>query len=121
MRENCTSGTVRGVPGNRHSYRREAGHLYMKKRLYWVVQGYDGLDKIYETQCLSGCFSTDQMEAALKALVSRAGLSFDEIFGSFAKKGTRLHLPHLEVHKSGPPLTLMCGSNPHFVARIVEA
>src|SRR6266702_6820426 len=22
MRENCTSGTVRGVPGNRHSYRR---------------------------------------------------------------------------------------------------
>ena len=25
MRENCTSGTVRGVPGNRHSYRR--GHL----------------------------------------------------------------------------------------------
>jgi len=24
MRENCTSGTVRGVPGNRHSYRRGA-------------------------------------------------------------------------------------------------
>jgi hypothetical protein len=23
MRENCTSGTARGVPGNRHSYRRE--------------------------------------------------------------------------------------------------
>src|SRR5262244_1560194 len=22
MRENCTSGTARGVPGNRHSYRR---------------------------------------------------------------------------------------------------
>ena len=24
MRENCTSGTARGVPGNRHSYRRGA-------------------------------------------------------------------------------------------------
>jgi hypothetical protein len=23
MRENCTSGTARGVPGNRHSYRGE--------------------------------------------------------------------------------------------------
>src|SRR2546422_318382 len=27
MRENCTSGTVRGVPGNRHSYRRGAHAL----------------------------------------------------------------------------------------------
>src|SRR6266542_6181728 len=25
MQENCTSGTVRGVPGNRHSYRRDCG------------------------------------------------------------------------------------------------
>jgi hypothetical protein len=24
MRENCTSGSARGVPGNRHSYRRDA-------------------------------------------------------------------------------------------------
>ena len=24
MRENCTSGSARGVPGNRHSYRRES-------------------------------------------------------------------------------------------------
>ena len=30
MRENCTSGTARGVPGNRHSYRR--GHRSHKLR-----------------------------------------------------------------------------------------
>jgi hypothetical protein len=26
MRENCTSGSARGVPGNRHSYRRGSRH-----------------------------------------------------------------------------------------------
>ncbi len=34
MQENCTSGTVRGVPGNRHSYRR-GGVLYMVAR-HWA-------------------------------------------------------------------------------------
>src|SRR5207245_2730888 len=32
MRENCTSGTVRGVPGNRHSYRRDLTVLPMEVR-----------------------------------------------------------------------------------------
>ena len=30
MRKNCTSGTVWGVPGNRHSYRRGFGELLMR-------------------------------------------------------------------------------------------
>ena len=37
MRENCTSGSARGVPGNRHSYRRGAtSTLAWRKEAYYV-------------------------------------------------------------------------------------
>ena len=40
MRENCTSGTVRGVPGNRHSYRRgvkEKSSRLSTRVIQWII------------------------------------------------------------------------------------
>jgi adenine-specific DNA-methyltransferase len=52
MRENCTSGTARGVPGNRHSYRRAAWDPYDQNRAAlffdpaWMFSIKDGFDVV---------------------------------------------------------------------------
>jgi hypothetical protein len=56
----------------------------------------------------------------LKALVVKAGLSFDEIVGAYSKRGTKISNSLLSVHKDATHATLMCGSNPHFAAQIVD-
>ncbi len=43
MRENRTSGTVRGVPGNRHSYRGGTKTMLMLIVPFLLLKGYDEL------------------------------------------------------------------------------
>lgn len=87
---------------------------------YWLIEGYDSMEKIYEKKIKAGIFSEKQLEDLIKALVATAGLNFDEIVGAYAKKNSRVRNELLSVQKSSKPYTITCGSNPHFIARIVD-
>lgn len=89
-------------------------------RLYWLIRGYDGSTLIFERIVDLGQITENQMTHLLQALVSKAGLSCDEIVGAYAKRGTKIANNHLIVHKDFAYPTLMCGSNPHFVASVTD-
>ena len=86
---------------------------------YWHIEGYDSTTKIYDRKVIVGSFSNNQIQNLLKALVAKAGLSFDEIVGAYAKKKTRISNDFLLIQKEGPYPVYVCGDNPHFIARIV--
>jgi hypothetical protein len=86
---------------------------------YWRIQGYDSTTKIYERNVALSQITRDQMKALLMALAAKAGLTNDEIVGCYATKRTKIYRSHLEIQRDG--FTLMCGSNPHFVATIVDS
>lgn len=87
---------------------------------YWVIAGYDGTKKIFERKAKLGCYTENQMKHLLQALAAKTGLEVDEIFGAYAKRGTKGANELLEVRRDPKFATLMCGSNPHFVARVVK-
>src|SRR3954469_7204102 len=84
---------------------------------YWLIRGYDGLKLIFDKRVSTGQIGDKQVEAMLKMLTAKAGLSYNEIVGEFTKKGTKLFTTHLHVHWDAPHRTLSCGSNPSFVAK----
>jgi hypothetical protein len=88
---------------------------------YWHIEGYDSTTKIYDRKVKVGFFSENQIQNLLKALAAKAGLSFDEIVGAYAKKKTKISNDLLSIQKDGPYLIYMCGDNPHFIARVVVA
>ena len=91
----------------------------MPKKM-WEICGYDSDKKIFETYAPIGYFSERQIQELLKALVAKAGLTFDEIVGAYAKRSTKASNTLLSINKEGPYPQYMCGPNPYFVARIVE-
>ncbi len=82
--------------------------------LYWHIEGYDNLNKIYEKKVKAAYFSHKQIQALLKALAAKAGLNFNEIVGAYQKKGTKTANELLSVQKSGPYAIYSCGDNPRF-------
>lgn len=90
----------------------------MKQR-YWHIVGFDGNQKIYERTVKLGYFSEKQLKVTLKSLTAKAGLSYDEIVNSYAKKGTKISNSHLLVTKGDKNQSYSCGCNPHFIARVV--
>jgi hypothetical protein len=89
-----------------------------KVKRYWLIEGYDGTDKIYEKKVPVGQITQDQIKALLMALTAKAGLTYDEIVGAYATRRTKIGNDLLRVHKDGPLPIFHCGSNPHFVASI---
>lgn len=90
----------------------------MKQR-FWHIEGYDSTTKIYDRKVKIGFFSENQIQNLLKALAAKAGLTFDEIVGAYAKKKTMISNNLLSIQKDGPYPVYMCGDNPHFIARVV--
>jgi len=82
---------------------------------YWLIEGFDSTHKIYERRVGAGQLTENQARALLRTLVAKAGLTFDEIVGAYAKKRTRIANVHLDVHRDGPYPVFWCGDNPHFV------
>jgi len=82
---------------------------------YWLLEGYDGTKKFYERRLDVGQLTTNQAKALIRALTAKAGLTFDEIVGAYAKKRTRIANVHLGVHKDGPYPVFWCGNQPHFI------
>ena len=93
-----------------------------RKKRYWHIVGYDSTTMIYEDKVLLGCYTEHEMGNLLRALVSRAGLTFREIVDSYARKNARRYRSLLEVHRDSgsKKFLLMCGSNPYFIASVVE-
>ena len=93
-----------------------------RKRKYWRILGYDSAKKIYEEDVLLVQYSERAMESLLRALVSRAGLTFREIVDSYSRNNSRRNAGLLEVQRESGPgkFILSCGSNPYFIASIIE-
>jgi hypothetical protein len=85
----------------------------------WLIRGYDSAAMIYEKRVAVGQLTEDQVKALLMALAAKAGLTFDEIVGAYAKRRTKIANNLLQVQREGPHTIFMCGSNPHFIASIV--
>ena len=51
------------------------------RQTHWLIQGYDSQTKINERRISIGQLTEKQVEALLKALVSKAGLTFNDIVG----------------------------------------
>lgn len=92
----------------------------MGAKRYWLITGYDSAKTIFEMKVGIGQITRDQMDDLLRALTAKAGLAFDEMVGAYAKRRTRIANSHLTVQQDLKHSTHSCGSNPHFVARIVD-
>jgi hypothetical protein len=87
---------------------------------FWRIAGYHGTDQIWSRDIPVGSMTERQLESLLRCLAACAGLTLDEMPGAFAKRGTKIATTLLDVHRDRVNYTFMCGSNPHFVACIVE-
>ena len=91
------------------------------KKTYWRIVGYDSTKKIFESEIPIGFFTDKQMRNVLRVLTAKAGLTYDEILDSYVGRNTKRYRSLLEVQvPTNPPFSLMCGSNPHFVATVIE-
>jgi len=89
-------------------------------KFYWQIRGYDSTTPVFERTVELGQFTDDQIKRLLKALVAKAGLSYDEMVGAYAKRRTKFANDLLSVHKDIEFSAYTCGSNPHFVAAITD-
>ena len=107
-------------------------------KAYWLIQGYDSLNLIFEKRVDASYFSNEQMKSLLKALIAKAGLTFDEVLGGYARRRSRIANDHLDVRgmlsrilravqihtllhvSAGTPLVLtderVCAGSDRFVA-----
>lgn len=92
----------------------------MPKQLFWLIQGYDGTNRFFEKKVATGQITDDQMRQLLKAMTAKASLSYNEIIGAYARRRTKAHNGLLDIHRDRDRATLMCGTNPHFTARVVD-
>ena len=91
------------------------------KKTYWRIVGYQSTKKIFETDLPYGLFTDRQMSNVLRVLTAKAGLTFDEIIDSYVGRHTKRYRSELEVQVQGKPkFCLTCGSNPYFVASVID-
>lgn len=90
----------------------------MEKR-HWLIQGYDGTNLIYERRVPVWSSTECQVQQILRVLASKASLTFDEILGAYARRGTEIANDLVSVQRDGADATFSCGGNPHFHARVV--
>ena len=93
----------------------------MSTRKYWRVIGYDSTRRIFEEDIPLGTFTERQMAEALRALAARAGLTYSEILDCYAKRSSKRYNALLEVQVDARrEYSMSCGSNPYFIASVVE-
>ena len=92
----------------------------IKSKPCWLIQGYDSTTMIYEREVEAEQITQVQMKALLKTLTAKAGLTCDETVAAYAKKGTKIANDLLRIQKDGPHPNFSCGSNPFFVARLLN-
>jgi hypothetical protein len=89
------------------------------KRRKWRFEGFDGTARFFGTDVPIHHLSEGQVQEALRRLVSRHLSDSEIIEASLNRKGNPTSL--LEVRRElQPSLTMTCGSNPHYAARVIE-
>jgi hypothetical protein len=88
---------------------------------FWRIVGYDSTTEIFEKLVPVGRLSQNQMKDALRVLAAKGGLTYDEIVDCHVKKNSKAYRTLLEVQvDAGPKFSMSCGSNPYFIASVVE-
>lgn len=87
----------------------------------WHIEGYDSMEKIYDRKINVSQMTEKQVKAMLMTLAAKAGLDFDEIVGAYATQRTKIRNELLVVRRDGSYPVFTCGSNPHFIVRVINA
>ena len=91
----------------------------MKKRI-WRIESFSGTLKLFETEIPAKFAGRKQMKELLNRLASRT-LTENEIIHA-SVRNTKLHTSLLEIlEESKPSLTLTCGIDPYYIARITQS
>src|SRR5262249_12127939 len=92
----------------------------MGSQLFWLIRGYNSTECIFEKRVAIGQFTNEQIRDVLKALTAKASLSYSEIIGAYASRRTKAHTHLLDIHRDPTRATFLCGTNPHFVASVID-
>ena len=88
-----------------------------RNKQYWLIEGYDGLNRLFEHKIYVGQITNNNLKELLKVLTSKISLTEREIISSYAKKGTKAHQNFLVVqHLEGDKFMYSCGENPYVTA-----
>ena len=90
----------------------------MKKKLMWEITLYS-IDKVlFSTVIPHGCTTDTMIANLLKALVAKAGLTYEDICDCYTKSNTRRHTIHLDVstESNKTRFIMSCGLNPYAAA-----
>jgi hypothetical protein len=85
-------------------------------KAHWLIQGFDGLSKIYERRIDARHISEESVRLLLRTLVAKAALTPDEIVGAHVNKRAHDSNQLLGVARDGPRMRLTCGESPYFTA-----
>jgi hypothetical protein len=91
----------------------------MSKR-FWRIRGYKNFDAFLDVTIPVGSMTESQVQALLKCLAAKEGLTYGEIIGGYVKRNTKRAHELLHVQKHGPYPEYDCGHDPSFVAIVVD-
>jgi hypothetical protein len=93
------------------------------QKTYWRIDGYDSTTRIFREIIPCTHITDAELTALLRALVAKYGqLTDKEVIGSYLRRNVKGHQRHLEVTRpANLPSSIMCGSNPHFIATACTA
>jgi hypothetical protein len=95
--------------------------VIMATEKFWRIVGYDSSTEIFQKLVPVGRMSQNQMKETLRVLAAKAGLTCDEVVDCYMKKNAKGYRTLLDVQvDSGPKFSMSCGSNPYFIASVVE-
>ena len=102
--------------------RKSSSSRPMRRKRYWVIEGYNSLRRMFREEVRIGHFNDSSIRLCLQALCAAEGeLTRDEIIGACAKRGSSGANTLLEVHRDAQTNTYRCGENPHFTARRMDS
>lgn len=91
----------------------------------WEITGWDSTQQIFTTTVPCGQITEVQLQALLRVLAAKFGLTPGEIVGCHLKRGTKGYRAHLELSRENSDERrssfYSCGDNPYVMARIREA
>jgi len=86
----------------------------------WRIEGFNGIEKIYEEDIKLGIFTENMIQNLLQTLTAKASLDYSEIIGALARRKSKRSNELLKVARHGPKPQYSCGDNPYFTARIIN-
>ena len=88
---------------------------------FWRISVFDSTSQLWETRIAVGRITDAQLQNLLRALVSKHGLTEDEIVACHLRRRSIGRMELLDVRKAHHPhQTWTCGENPHAIADLVD-